>query len=79
MSESYDPDTTRLFDEDPDLVRLRRHLDFTGTIVDIGSPIGAWLQKNRNFGGLESDEDKFSMGFVNEENELNIPLLHSKA
>ena len=78
MAVGYDADTTRLFDEDPDLVRLRRHVAFSGAFEDIGSPVGAWLLSR---GTKFDDFDEFGISARVEaidENELNLPLLHGK-
>ena len=78
MSGSYDPDTTRLFEEDPDLVRLRRHVTFSGASDDIGSPVGAWLlSRGAKFDDFDEDGTSARVEEIDED-DINLPLLHSK-
>lgn len=73
-SKNYDPDTTTLFESDPDLVRLRRHVAFSGPQTDVGSPIGAWLSSK---GFPSSAEFDPSAEDINED-EINISMLHGR-
>lgn len=75
-SKNYDADTTTLFDNDPDLIRLRRHVAFAGSPSDVGSPIGAYLTKRGFSSSAEFDPNAEDVNEVEEE--INIPMLHSK-
>ena len=74
MADAYDPDTTLLFDQDPDLVRLRRHVHFGGEHEDIASPVGSYLASRgatfESLAGAKNDEI--------DGDSINVPLLHCK-
>ncbi len=80
MSETYDSDTTRLFDEDPDLVRLRRHVADNDSKEEFGSPVGARISamyfegtlKGSGLGTATAETTRFN------DDEFSIPQLHCR-
>jgi hypothetical protein len=76
MSETYDPDTTTLFDEDPDLVRLRRHVADTGN-TEIGSPVGAYIKTSRFEHSVSSGIDVSADADITlDAGAINVALFH---
>mmetsp|Transcript_45742 Transcript_45742/g.92332 ORF Transcript_45742/g.92332 Transcript_45742/m.92332 type:complete len:970 (-) Transcript_45742:129-3038(-) len=79
MTECYDPDTTSLFEQDPDLVRLRRHVASDGYQNAVKSlspnsranPLIMWLQVQHSNPTMPIEEQEWM-------SDIEIPLLHGK-
>jgi hypothetical protein len=89
MSEDYDADTSTIFEDDPDLVRLRRHVAFhdesnlsMSSLEDPCSPVRTWLKKQRislkSIDGYDAPHASDASDVEINEDSINIPRLHGK-